>query len=432
MAKDPVKPTPPVEGIPEGFRSAVGAVMRADRAAGGLIRNAAHGAASLAAKHPEAAVGAIGGAVIGHKLAKGIDKALPQGQHLTRGAKVRWAASGALAGGLAGAGLAAADRLKRESEIREDSYYVGYHLQGKSPNAAKVFRSPTLLNGYTHRKFGHVEGPFASRQDAEDTVRESLVAVFNEEVDRINEATSDKFTPYLSNGAIPNYPHLNQAIKAATGDLRGSGGNMLAADIKAKTARGEEPIGYVDGDGFHYNKPELRKKRIPEMRILESDYFARVTKDGYLLGVHPYSHTGEPRWSDEYDSEFAPGDAETRILRGVPDTLGSRLMKHGTSAQDFSDGYEAWDAAYSYMKEGITFASRPMSFQARVKEKIREVELSEKEKWMQSVHPKKGALHKQLGISADQKISTSALKAAANKGGLLAKRANLALRYRGE
>ena len=53
------------------------------------------------------------------------------------------------------------------------------------------------------------------------------------------------------------------------------------------------------------------------------------------------------------------------------------------------------------------------------------------DKWMQTVHPKKGALHKQLGIPQSKKIPTSTLHSAASKGGKLGKRANLALRYRG-
>lgn len=52
--------------------------------------------------------------------------------------------------------------------------------------------------------------------------------------------------------------------------------------------------------------------------------------------------------------------------------------------------------------------------------------------WMQNVHPKKGALHQQMGIPAKKGIPTEALRIAAKKGGLLGKRANLALRYRGD
>lgn len=54
------------------------------------------------------------------------------------------------------------------------------------------------------------------------------------------------------------------------------------------------------------------------------------------------------------------------------------------------------------------------------------------DKWMQSVHPKKGALHRMMHVPQGQKISTAALRSAANSSNALkAKRANLALRYRG-
>ena len=51
------------------------------------------------------------------------------------------------------------------------------------------------------------------------------------------------------------------------------------------------------------------------------------------------------------------------------------------------------------------------------------------DKWIQGMNMKKGALHKQMGIAADKKISVSKLKAAAAKGGVLGKRASLALTF---
>ena len=53
--------------------------------------------------------------------------------------------------------------------------------------------------------------------------------------------------------------------------------------------------------------------------------------------------------------------------------------------------------------------------------------------WMQDVHPKKGALHRELGIPMGRKIPTETLEKATHaKSSLLRKRANLALRYRGD
>jgi hypothetical protein len=54
-------------------------------------------------------------------------------------------------------------------------------------------------------------------------------------------------------------------------------------------------------------------------------------------------------------------------------------------------------------------------------------QIEEKEKWIQGAIKKPGALHKQLGVPADEKIPASKLKAAAEKGGKLGKRANLAM-----
>ena len=46
--------------------------------------------------------------------------------------------------------------------------------------------------------------------------------------------------------------------------------------------------------------------------------------------------------------------------------------------------------------------------------------------WIAKMHMKKGALHRELGISEGKKISKSKLKKAAKKGGTLGKRARLA------
>ena len=51
---------------------------------------------------------------------------------------------------------------------------------------------------------------------------------------------------------------------------------------------------------------------------------------------------------------------------------------------------------------------------------------------MQGVHPKKGALHHQLGIPEGHKISTETLHKAKHSGNpALVRRATLAMNYRG-
>lgn len=52
------------------------------------------------------------------------------------------------------------------------------------------------------------------------------------------------------------------------------------------------------------------------------------------------------------------------------------------------------------------------------------------EKWIQKAIEKPGALHKQMGVPADEKIPVADLKAAAEKGGKLGKRARLAMTLR--
>ena len=56
--------------------------------------------------------------------------------------------------------------------------------------------------------------------------------------------------------------------------------------------------------------------------------------------------------------------------------------------------------------------------------------LKEEEKWIQKAIEKPGALHKQLGVPAGEKIPAADLKAAAEKGGKLGKRARLAMTLR--
>lgn len=56
--------------------------------------------------------------------------------------------------------------------------------------------------------------------------------------------------------------------------------------------------------------------------------------------------------------------------------------------------------------------------------------LTTEEKWIQKAIEKPGALHKQMGVPAGEKIPVADLKAAAEKGGKLGKRARLAMTLR--
>lgn len=54
-----------------------------------------------------------------------------------------------------------------------------------------------------------------------------------------------------------------------------------------------------------------------------------------------------------------------------------------------------------------------------------------KKKWIQAMHMKKGALHKELGVKQGKKIPAKKLAAAAKKGGKEGKRARLAETLKG-
>lgn len=63
-------------------------------------------------------------------------------------------------------------------------------------------------------------------------------------------------------------------------------------------------------------------------------------------------------------------------------------------------------------------------------EPLKQMTEAEQEKWIQKAVEKPGALHKQMHVPQDEKIPVGKLKAAAEKGGKLGKRARLALTLR--
>jgi hypothetical protein len=78
--------------------------------------------------------------------------------------------------------------------------------------------------------------------------------------------------------------------------------------------------------------------------------YARVTQDGYMLyAASDQDYTGSDRyWPDYYSDEFPDGEVETLFLADVPADLAASLCEQGGSGQEFSDGYEAWQAALPY------------------------------------------------------------------------------------
>ena len=76
--------------------------------------------------------------------------------------------------------------------------------------------------------------------------------------------------------------------------------------------------------------------------------------DGYLYGASDAPHAFSPDyWALDEGEAF-----ELVELVGVPDDLARRLLAHGTTEQDFSDGYEAARAAEPYRGE-VVYSHEP-------------------------------------------------------------------------
>ena len=75
--------------------------------------------------------------------------------------------------------------------------------------------------------------------------------------------------------------------------------------------------------------------------------FARVANFDYLIACsdNPAAKRGDRFWADSYSDE--QGEVETvEIL--VPQNLVQALLAQGTDEQEYSDGYEAWQAVLKY------------------------------------------------------------------------------------
>jgi hypothetical protein len=83
------------------------------------------------------------------------------------------------------------------------------------------------------------------------------------------------------------------------------------------------------------------------------DLVGRVTEDGYLLAAeYEEKFTGrDSYWPDYYSDSFAEGDLETVRLSAVPHEIAKKLVAMGSDEQDYSDGYEAWDAARPFYED---------------------------------------------------------------------------------
>jgi len=102
---------------------------------------------------------------------------------------------------------------------------------------------------------------------------------------------------------------------------------------------------------------------------------ARVTQDGYLLGCTDRLTSGlyEKFWAEHYEAsriagmsdvhkeKFIPSeDDEPGIVKiEVPEDMTESLLNHGTRAQEYSTGYEAWQ---EILRRGRVLDGRGWSF----------------------------------------------------------------------
>jgi len=110
---------------------------------------------------------------------------------------------------------------------------------------------------------------------------------------------------------------------------------------------GEEGSDTPDGNGNQH-------KRAGTSRTAEvvDTMFALVTEDGYMLGAtdDPQDAHNKAFWLRTVDTEHFESGAKIMPLTNVPMSLAEKFKDMGTTAQRFSDGYQAWDAAKRFSK----------------------------------------------------------------------------------
>jgi hypothetical protein len=181
--------------------------------------------------------------------------------------------------------------------------------------------------------------------------------------------------------------------------------------------------------------------------LVESATFNKKVKsdlDSYLKDFKQGTPTHQ--WAVKEILKAALTDANFHKEAKKVDSLFSRAKYEEDSAKEKSyqnaverkgreiankakwDGNEIIDAIsfYTSMTIGHPIGQKVNSLKENV--------VNEDEKWIQkAIDPKKkGQLHKDLGIPQDDTIPVSKLKAAAEKGGVVGKRAQFALNVRGE
>jgi len=90
-----------------------------------------------------------------------------------------------------------------------------------------------------------------------------------------------------------------------------------------------------------------------ELGVEGEDYpsvYCRVTDDGYLVAAaYEEEYTGyDNYWADYYDSD-TDSDTMDTILVKIPKDIADKVVEQGTSGQEYSDGYAAWQVVIQNM-----------------------------------------------------------------------------------
>lgn len=80
-----------------------------------------------------------------------------------------------------------------------------------------------------------------------------------------------------------------------------------------------------------------------DKRAGRHNLYALVLGDGSLFGATDSSRGSSIRYWRVNEPDWA-----IYLLKGVPEEMATRFVDHGTSAQSFSDGYQAWQAALRF------------------------------------------------------------------------------------
>jgi len=126
-----------------------------------------------------------------------------------------------------------------------------------------------------------------------------------------------------------------------------------------------------------------------------------------------------------YEGEVKEGEVETKEAARTFANQNRKNMPQGTKFQAGRANKNKFKQEERAKVDSITKPFKTLK-KSEVKE-TEEIDEKKGEKWIQKAIEKPGALKKSLGVGKDEKIPAGKLKAAAEKGGKMGKRANLAM-----